>query len=74
MPGGQILMYKYHGYWFYGVRYDEILKARDLSEEYCLLNCPQEYYGPFNSYEEAITFRNENTNLSEEFNKNVTGF
>ena len=47
-------MYKYHGYWFYGVRDDIILKARDLSEEYCLLQCSQEYYGPFNSYEEAI--------------------
>ena len=74
MPGGQILMYKYHGYWFYWVRYDEILKARSLSEEYCLLNCPQECYGPFKSYEEAITFRNENPNLSEEFNKMLQDF
>ena len=40
-------MYNYHGYWFYHVPTDKIVQAKDLTEEYCILNCPQEYEGPF---------------------------
>ena len=42
MPGGLILMSNYHGYWFYGLKNDEIIQAKDLTEEYLILNCPQE--------------------------------
>lgn len=31
---------KYQGYWFWDLRNDKIIQAKDLNEEYVLLNCP----------------------------------
>lgn len=61
----------YHGYWFYGLRKDEIIRGKDLAEEYCLLNCPQEYMGPFPTRFEAWEFKSAHPKMSEEFNKQV---
>lgn len=63
-------MYKeYGGYWFYWLRDDRIIQAKSLIEEYNLLNCPQEYIGPFKNEEDAELFRTNNPNLSKEFNQ-----
>lgn len=61
----------YKGYWFYGLRNDEIIQAKDLTEEYCLLNCPQEYDGPFRSEEDAELYKAAHPGLSEKFNKDL---
>lgn len=61
----------YKGYWFYGLRNDEIIQAKDLTEEYCLLNCPQEYDGPFRSKEDAELYKAAHPGLSENFNKDL---
>lgn len=62
-------MSEYHGYWFYGLRNDEIIQAKDLAEEYCLLNCPQEYDGPFTYEAQVIRYRLANPTLSRDFNQ-----
>lgn len=31
---------EYHGYWFYDLKDGKIIQAKDLTEEYCLLNAP----------------------------------
>lgn len=63
-------MYKeYSGYWFYWLRDDKIIQAKSLIEEYNLLNCPQEYVGPFKNEEDAELFKTNNPNLSKEFNQ-----
>ena len=62
-------MLEYHGYWFYGLRNDEIIQAKDLVEEYSLLNCPQEYDGPFIYEAQAIRYRLANPTLSHDFNQ-----
>ena len=61
----------YKGYWFYGLRNDEIIQAKDLTEEYCILNCPQEYDGPFRSKEDAELYKAAHPDLSEKFNKDL---
>ena len=38
---------EYHGYWFYDLQANKIIQAKDLLEEYCLLNCLQSVNGPF---------------------------
>lgn len=62
---------KYKGFWFYGLRNDKILQAEDLMEEYILLNCPQEYDGPFKSKEAAEAYKTAHPNLSKEFNEDL---
>lgn len=64
-------MFEYHGYWFYGLRNDEIIQAKDLSEEYMLLNCPQEYDGPFFEEAHAIKYRSDNPTLHQDFLKDL---
>ena len=64
----------YKGYWFYGLRNDEIIQAKDLTEEYCLLNCPQEYDGPFRSEEDAELYKTAHPGLSENFNKDLQAY
>ena len=61
----------YKGYWFYGLRNDEIIQAKDLTDEYYLLNCPQEYDGPFRSKEDAELYKAAHPGLSEKFNKDL---
>lgn len=61
----------YHGYWFYGLRKDEIIQAKDAVEEYTILNRPQEYMGPFPTRFEAWEFKSAHPKMSEEFNKQV---
>lgn len=58
----------YKGYWFYGLRNDEIIQAKNLTDEYCLLNCPQEYIGPFKNQEDAELYKAAHPNISKEFN------
>ena len=55
--------------WFYGLRDDIIIQAKDKVEEYTLLNCPQEYDGPFYSELEAQEYRDKHPNLTISFNK-----
>lgn len=62
---------EYHGYWFYGLQDDEIIQAEDLINEYCLLNCPQAYDGPFKSKEDAELYKAAHPGLSEKFNKDL---
>lgn len=64
-------MYQYHGYWFYGLRNDEIIQAKNLMEEYCILNCPQEYEGPFTTQDEAYNYYLTHPNLHKNFIKNL---
>ena len=64
-------MSQYKGYWFYGLRYNEIIQAKDLTDEYCLLNCPQEYDGPFRTEEEALAYSFANPTLHKDFLKSL---
>ena len=58
------------GSWFYGLRADEILFVpKDTADEYCLLNCPQEYVGPFHTKQGAEAYKTSHPNASKEFNK-----
>ena len=61
----------YHGYWFWGLRNDEIFQAKDLTEEYCVLNMPQEYEGPFCTEDEALTYRFAHPKMQEQFIKAI---
>ena len=65
---------EYHGYWFYGLRNDEIIQAKDLTDEYCLLNAPQEYDGPFKTEEEVKKYKVTHPILSEQFNKDLQDY
>jgi hypothetical protein len=56
-------------YWFYSLRYDKVVHAENMIDEYCYLNCPQEYDGPFNTEEEAIAYQKANPHLTIEFNE-----
>lgn len=60
-------MSKYHGYWFYHVPTDEVVQAKDLTEEYCILNCPQEYEGPFKTSLNAHRYRAAHPTAHEEY-------
>lgn len=59
--------YKYHGFWFYHLATDEIVQAKDLAEEYCILNCPQEYEGPFKTKLNACRYRAEHPDEHKKF-------
>lgn len=50
-------MFNFHGYWFYGLRDDKIVQSKDSVDEYWLLNCPQEYIGPFLTRLEAWEYK-----------------
>jgi hypothetical protein len=58
---------KYQGYWFWDLRNDKIIQAKDLSEEYVLLNCPQECEGPFKNEIIANEYKKRNPNLSKDY-------
>ena len=60
-------MYQYCGYWFWNLRNDTVLQAKDLIEEYSILNCPQEYEGPFHTEDEALFYRFNHPNLHKNF-------
>lgn len=60
-------MSEYHGYWFWDLRNDKIIQAKDLLDEYWLLNCPQEYEGPYLSQKSAMLEQSSNHYLSENF-------
>lgn len=62
-------MSNYHGYWFYHLRTDEIIQAKDLTEEYCILNCPQEYEGPFKTKLGACRYKAAHPDEHEKFMK-----
>ena len=64
-------MYQYCGYWFWNLRDDTILQAKDLTEEYCILNCPQEYEGPFHTKYEALAYRFAHPKMQEQFIKAI---
>ena len=57
----------YNGYWFWGLRDDIIFQAKDLTEEYCVLNMPQEYEGPFRTKNEALVYRLAHPKMQERF-------
>ena len=61
----------YHGYWFFSLRDNEIIRAKDLTEEYCILNCPQEYVGPFPTRFEAWEYKEAHPDESEKFHKTI---
>lgn len=63
--------YTYHGYWFFSLRDNEIIRAKDLTEEYCILNCPQEYIGPFPTRFEAWEYKEAHPDESEKFHKTI---
>lgn len=62
-------MSKYHGYWFYGLRDDIVFQTQDSVEEYYILNCPQEYDGPFKTKHDAQLYRAAHPNKSKEFHQ-----
>lgn len=64
-------MFEYHGYWFYDLEDDKIIQAKDLTDEYCLLNCPQIYDGPFKTEADANLYRAAHPNLSKDFNRSL---
>lgn len=62
---------EYHGYWFYDLQNDKIIQAKDLTEEYCLLNCPQSIDGPFKEERDVKKYIEQHPNLSKEFNESL---
>lgn len=65
---------EYHGYWFYDLQNDKIIQAKNLIEEYCLLNCPQSVDGPFKDELDVRKYVEQHPNLSKEFNKSLQEF
>ena len=65
------IMYQYHGYWFYGLKDDTIIQAKNLTEEYCILNCPQEFEGPFLTEDDALLYRINHPNLHKNYIKAI---
>lgn len=59
----------YHGYWFFGLRENKVLQSVDLLDEYTILNCPQEYVGPFNTQKEAEVYKTTHPNESKKFHQ-----
>ena len=64
-------MSEYHGYWFYHLATDEVVQAKDLTEEYCILNCPQEYEGPFKTELNAHRYRAAHPDAHKKFVKDL---
>lgn len=64
-------MSEYHGYWFYHLPTDKIVQAKDLTEEYCILNCPQEYEGPFKTKLNACRYRVAHPDAHEKYVKDL---
>ena len=62
---------KYHGYWFYHLPTDKIVQAKNLTEEYCILNCPQEYEGPFETKLNASCYKAAHPNAHEKYVKDL---
>ena len=59
----------YHGYWFFSLREDKIFQSIDLLDEYTILNCSQEYMGPFNTQKEAEAYKATHPNESKIFHQ-----
>lgn len=57
--------------WFYSLRNDEIIQAKDTIEEYIILNCPQEYIGPFTNMALAEQYKITHPDMSINFNKDL---
>ena len=51
--------------WFYSILDDKIVEAKTMTEEYCYLQYPQAYKGPFRDKEDIKKY----LNLSKDFNK-----
>ena len=64
-------MSKYYGYWFYHLPTDKIIQAKDLTEEYCMLNIPQEYEGPFETELNACCYKATHPDAHEEYVKDL---
>lgn len=67
-------MSNYHGYWFYGLKNDEIIQAKDLMEQYLILNSLQEYAGPFKDKALAEDYKLTHPNASVDFNKELNEY
>lgn len=61
--------YQYHGYWFYSLRNNILYQAIDLNDEYCLLNCPQEFEGPFENKQDGEKWIKNHPNAHNNFIK-----
>lgn len=61
----------YRGYWFFSLREDEILQAKDLLDEYTILNCPQEYVGPFKTQRGAELYKSAHPDESKKFHQTL---
>lgn len=59
----------YHGYWFFSLRDDKVLQAEDLLDEYTILNCPQEYVGPFKTQRGAELYKSTHPDESKKFHQ-----
>lgn len=62
-------MFEYHGYWFWDLGDDKIIQAKDLMDEYCLLNCPQSVTGPFKTEASANLYKAAHPDESKKFNE-----
>jgi len=62
---------EYHGYWFWSLMDNKIIQSQNLIDEYSMLNCPQQYEGPFYCKDHAIAYKNKFPKLSENFIKAV---
>ena len=61
----------YHGYWFFSLRNDKVIQAKDLLDEYTILNCPQEYVGPFKTQAGAEHYKMTHPNESKKFHQMI---
>ena len=62
-------MFEYHGYWFFSLREDKVHQAKDLLDEYTILNCPQECVGPFKTQAGAERYKAAHPNASKDFHQ-----
>ena len=62
-------MFEYHGYWFFSLRENKVHQAEDLLDEYTILNCPQEYVGPFKTQAGAERYKSAHPNASKDFHQ-----
>lgn len=64
-------MSEYHGYWFWDLGDNKIIQAKDLMDEYCLLNCPQSVLGPFKTEASANLYKAAHLDESKKIQRNV---
>ena len=55
--------------WFYDILDDKIVEAKTITEEYCYLQSPQSYDGPFRNKEDVEKYLKKYPNLSKDLNK-----